>query len=284
MSDFLGVMARERLERVRRDAVSGPPARALRDEAEARRDARRPFDAALRRPADAPIRIVAEVKEASPSAGTLRVGYDPASIAEEYAARGAAAISVLTEPSRFRGSIGHLRAVRERVALPVLLKDFVVDERQIFEAGAAGADAVLLIVALLERPRLRDYAATIAALGMTPLVEVHERAEIDRAAEIEGGVIGVNNRDLRSLEVRRGHAEALLPLLPADRPRIAESGYRARAQIEALERAGADGVLVGEALLRAPTVADGFATLFGAEMPGGSAEAGRAPEEGKGAR
>lgn len=265
MTDFLAAMGRERLERVRRDAAAGPALAALRDEAESRRGERRPLDAALRRPAGAPLRVVAEVKEASPSAGTLRVGYDPAGLAVEYVAHGAAAISVLTEPSRFRGSIEHLVAVRERVPVPVLLKDFVVDERQIFEAGARGADAVLLIVALLERSRLRDYAAIAAHLGLTPLVEVHERSEIDRAVEVEGSVIGVNNRDLRSLEIRRGHAESLLPLLPAGRVRIAESGYRARAEIEALDRAGADGVLVGESLLRARTVAEGFAALLGKE-------------------
>jgi len=284
VSDFLSAMGRERLERVRRDSAAGPPLPVLRDEAEARRGDRRPFVAALRRPPGASLRVVAEVKESSPSAGTLRVGYDPARLAEQYAAHGAAAISVLTEPSRFRGAIEHLEAVRNRVAVPVLMKDFVVDERQVFEAGARGADAVLLIVALLERARLRDYAAIASALGVTPLVEVHEASEIDRAIEIKGSVIGVNNRDLRSLEVRAGHAESLLPLLPTDRVRIAESGYREREAIEALDRAGADGVLVGEALLRARTVGEGFAALLGPDWAGASGDGTGASPEGRAGR
>ncbi|MGE5176224.1 MAG: indole-3-glycerol phosphate synthase TrpC [Hyphomicrobiales bacterium] len=263
MSDFLRTIGRERLERVERDAARGPSLATLRGEAEARRGDRRPLDTAIRRPAGQRLRVIAEVKEASPSAGTLRVGYDPAALAMEYEAAGAAAISVLTEPSRFRGSIEHLARVRERVGVPVLLKDFVVHERQLFEAGARGADAALLIVALLASAQLRDYAAIALALGMTPLVEVHEAEEVDRALAVEGGVIGVNNRDLRTLVTRPGHAESLLPLLPADRVRIGESGYRDRAAIEALASAGADGVLVGESLLRAATVAEGFAALFG---------------------
>ncbi|HEX7079313.1 MAG TPA: indole-3-glycerol phosphate synthase TrpC [Candidatus Eisenbacteria bacterium] len=273
MSDFLATIGQERLERVLRDAAAGPPFAALREEAEGRIGERRSFEAAVHRTEGAPLRVVAEVKEASPSAGTLRARYDPVALAEEYVTHGAAAISVLTEPSRFHGSIEHLAAVRGRVPVPVLLKDFVVHERQIFEAGARGADAVLLILALLERPRLRDYAVIVEALGMTALLEVHDEHEIDRALELPG-VIGINNRDLRTLAVRPGLAERLLPRVPAERVRIAESGYRRRAEIEALERAGADGVLVGEALLRASTVAEGFAALFGTAEGGGAGEAG----------
>jgi indole-3-glycerol phosphate synthase len=262
MSDFLNNIVRDRLARVRQDADSGAPTPSLRGDAEARRGDRRPFEPALRRETGAPLRVIAEVKQASPSAGTLQTFYDPVAIAQEYARLGASAISVLTEPTYFLGSIDHLDRVRAAVPLPALLKDFVVHERQIFEAGARGADAVLLVVAALDRRQLRDFAALIVDLGMTPLVEIHEAREIDDAVSAPG-VLGVNNRDLRTLEMRSGHAESLLPLLPTDRVRIAESGYRDRGGILGLERTGADAVLVGETLLRADSVAAGYGALFG---------------------
>ncbi len=262
MSDFLNNIVRDRLERVRQDADSGAATPSLRGDAEARRGDRRPFEAALRREPGAPLRVIAEVKQASPSAGTLQTFYDPVAIAQEYAKCGAAAISVLTEPTYFLGSIEHLGRVRDAVSLPALLKDFVVHERQIFEAGARGADAVLLVVAALDRRQLRDFAALIVDLGMTPLVEIHEAREIEDAVSVPGA-LGVNNRDLRTLEMRPGHAESLLPLLPTDRVRVAESGYRDRDAILGLERTGADAVLVGETLLRAGSVAAGYGALFG---------------------
>jgi len=265
VSDFLAILGRERLERVRAEA-SRVPLATLRAEAEARRGERRSFLGALRRPAGARLRAIAEVKQASPSAGTIRPAesFDPAGIAESYAEAGAAAISVLTEPSRFRGSVDDLARVRDRVDLPLLLKDFVVDERQLYEARARGADAALLIVGLLGPKQLADYAALCLEVGLDPLVEVHEESELDRALSVPGAV-GINNRDLRTLEVRRGHAEGLLSLIPADRVRIAESGYRERAEIARLESLGADAVLVGETLLRRTDVKAAFAELFGAE-------------------
>jgi indole-3-glycerol phosphate synthase len=264
MSDFLHGIVRDRLARVRLDADAGQPTASLRGDAEARRGDRRPFESALRREAGAPLRVIAEVKQASPSAGTLQTFYDPVAIAQEYARLGAAAISVLTEPAYFLGSIEHLGRVRDAVSLPALLKDFVVHERQIFEAGARGADAVLLVVAALDRRQLRDFAALIIDLGMTPLVEIHESREIDDAVSVPGA-LGVNNRDLRTLEMRPGLAESLIPLLPTDRIRVAESGYRDRDGILELERTGADAVLVGETLLRANSVAAGYGALFGEE-------------------
>ncbi|HET9952635.1 MAG TPA: indole-3-glycerol phosphate synthase TrpC [Candidatus Eisenbacteria bacterium] len=259
--DFLAVIGRERLEQVRADAGRIPLA-ALRAEAESRRSERRSFLDALRRPAGARLRAVAEVKRASPSAGTIRESYDPAGIAASYAEAGATAISVLTEPRRFRGSLDDLARVRERVSLPLLLKDFVVDERQLYEGRARGADAALLIVGLLSAGQLRDYAALCGELGLDALIEIHDADELERAL-LAPGAIGVNNRDLRTLEVRRGHAEALLPRVPTDRVRIAESGYRAREEMERLETIGADAVLIGEALLRHGDVATGFEALFG---------------------
>jgi len=269
MSDFLATIVRDRLDSVRRGAGTGPSESTLRGEAEARRGNRRPFEAALRRTNGAPLRVIAEVKQASPSAGVLQTDYDPASLAREYARCGAAAISVLTEPSRFHGSIEHLELVREAVPLPALLKDFVVHEHQIYEAGARGADAVLLIVAALDAGRLRDFAALIVDLGMAPLIEIHEPREIDAAVRVPG-VLGVNNRDLRTLAMRPGQAESILPLLPGDRVRVAESGYRDRESIESLERIGVDAVLVGESLLRAGSVASGFEELFGKGTSGES--------------
>jgi indole-3-glycerol phosphate synthase len=259
--DFLAMIGRERLEQVRAEAGRVPLA-ALRAEAESRRGERRSFLDALRRPPGAPLRAIAEVKQASPSAGTIRESYDPAGIAASYAEAGASAISVLTEPRRFRGSVDDLARVRERVALPLLLKDFVVDERQLFEGRARGADAALLIVGLLSEEQLRDYAAISVEIGLDPLIEIHEAAELETALLVPGA-IGVNNRDLRTLAVRRGHAESLLPRIPADRVRIAESGYRTREEMERLEELGADAVLVGEVLLRQGDVKLGFETLFG---------------------
>jgi len=266
VSDFLATMARERLESVLRDA-SREPLAALRVRAEERRGEKRPLEKALRRAAGEPLRVVAELKQASPSAGMLQPTFDPVGLAKEYEACGAAAISVLTEPTRFLGSVEHLERVRGAVSVPVLLKDFVVHERQIYEGAGRGADAALLIVAMLAPDQLRDYATLILELGMTPLVEVHEEREIDGALAVPGA-IGVNNRDLRTLAIRRGHAERLLSRIPNDRVRVGESGYRTRPEIDALARAGADAVLIGETLLRAATPREAFEELFG---PGGEA-------------
>ena len=261
MSDFLATMARERLETVLRDA-SREPVSALRARAEERRGDKRSFEAALRRPAGTPLRVVAELKQASPSAGVLQPSFDPVTLAKEYEACGAAAVSVLTEPTRFLGSIEDLARVRDVVSVPVLLKDFIVHERQIYEGAARGADAALLIVAMLEAGQLRDYAALATDLSMSALLEVHEEREIDAALAIPGA-IGVNNRDLRTLAIRSGHAERLLTRIPADRVRVGESGYRTRAEIQTLARAGADAVLIGETLLRAATPREAFDELFG---------------------
>lgn len=271
--DFLTSVARERREQVKHDGKRISLAE-LRDRAEARSGDARGFLAALRRGAADPIRVIAEVKRASPSAGVLREDFDPGVLAEGYAKAGAAAISVLTEPSRFHGSIDHLVRARERVTVPVLLKDFVVDERQLYGARAAGADAALLIVALLPLTQLRDYAALASEIGLDLLVEIHEEREIERALTVEGA-IGINNRDLRTLEVRRGWAERLLPRIPAERVRVVESGYKARADLDAPAHGGADAVLIGESLLRAESPGDALRALMigagaGDSPPGGA--------------
>ena len=261
MADFLSTIARERRERLDREALHTPTVE-LRRDAESRAGDSRAFGAALRRPSGEPLRVIAEIKRASPSAGVLTEEFKPVEIGIEYERVGAAAISVLTEPLRFQGSIEDLRLVREAVSIPVLLKDFVVHERQLYEARANGADAALLIVSLLSPGQLRDYATLAREIGLEVLIEVHEKAEVERAIALEG-TIGVNNRNLRTLEMRRHHASGILPLIPADRVRIAESGYSAREEMRELERVGADGVLVGETLLKAESIEEAFATLFG---------------------
>ena len=263
--DFLAGMARERLERVRLDERRISTAE-LRGRAESMAGSMaRSFREALRRPPGASLRVIAEVKRASPSAGVLRGSYDPAGIAAQYEAAGASAISVLTEPSRFDGSIEDLERVRERVRVPLLLKDFVVHERQLYEARAHGADAALLIVAILSPAQQRDYTELMREIGLTPLIEILERGEIDRALQTEDAVIGVNNRDLHTLTMRRGWAESLLPSIPSDRVRIGESGYGSRAELESLERAGGDAALVGESLLRADAPGEALRALLGGE-------------------
>jgi len=262
MADFLTTIARERRERLEREALHVPTTD-LRRDAEARRGDTRPFIASLRRPSGEPLRVIAEIKRASPSAGLLKREFDPVAIGKEYQRVGAAAISVLTEPLRFQGSVDHLRAVRDEVTLPVLLKDFVVHERQLYEARAYGADAALLIVSMLGRTQLRDYADLAREIGLELLIEIHEKNEVEAALALDGA-IGVNNRNLKTLEMRRNHASAILPLIPADRVRIAESGYSARDEMRELERVGADGVLIGETLLKADSIEEAFVSLFGA--------------------
>ena len=270
MADFLTTIARERRERLEREALHHPTVE-LRREAEARLGDSRSFIASLRRPSGEPLRVIAEIKRASPSAGVLKQEFDPAAIGLEYERVGAAAISVLTEPLRFQGSVEHLRLVRESVSLPVLLKDFVVHERQLYEARANGADAALVIVSLLGAGQLRDYAALAREIGLELLIEIHEKSEVERALALEGA-IGVNNRNLRTLEMRRNHASQILPMVPADRVRIAESGYSAREEMRELERVGADGVLIGETLLKADSIEEAFVALFGAVPVKKSAE------------
>lgn len=194
--------------------------------------------------------LIAEVKRRSPSKGELATIADPAALARAYAAGGAAAISVLTEQRRFAGSLADLDAVRAAVGIPVLRKDFVVTPYQVAEARAHGADLVLLIVAAVEQPLLADLAAQVAQYGMTALVEVHDEAELERASSIASAgtlLIGVNARDLRTLQVDRRVFARLRPLVPPGALAVAESGVRGPADIVEYALAGADAVLAGEA-------------------------------------
>ncbi|MFC9064614.1 indole-3-glycerol phosphate synthase TrpC [Streptomyces harbinensis] len=216
----------------------------------------------LRRPgAGGGPRVIAEVKRASPSKGSLAPIADPAALAASYAAGGAAAISVLTEGRRFGGSLADLAAVRERVPVPVLRKDFVVDPYQVWEARAHGADLVLLIVAALDQPLLTGLSALAREVGLCPLLEVHDEEEAGRALAAGAGVIGVNARDLRTLEVDPGVFGRVAPLIPDTVVRIAESGVRGPADAARYAAEGADAVLVGEALVRGADPAAAVAAL-----------------------
>src|SRR6266481_3365316 len=205
----------------------------------------RDFEAALRPGPGARVRLIAEVKRASPSQGLFRADLDPIAQAATYAAAGAAAVSVLTDARYFHGSLDDLVQVRRAVPVPVLRKEFIVDEYQLWEAREAGADAVLLIVAALEDAALRDLLSAAKGAGLATLVEVHTAGELDRALRLGAPVIGVNNRDLQTLTTTLAPSLALLPQIPPGPIAVSESGLRT----------GADAVLVGETLLRADDVA-----------------------------
>jgi indole-3-glycerol phosphate synthase len=195
--------------------------------------------------------VIAEVKRASPSKGAIRANLDPAALAASYAAAGAAALSVLTDGPFFQGSLADLEAARTAVRLPVLRKDFVIDPLQVLEARAAGADAVLLIVAALEEARLRELLAVAREQGMEALVEVHSRAELERALGAGAGIVGINNRDLRTFRTDIEVTRQLLAYT-GGRTIVSESGIDEAATVRSLEAAGVHAFLVGEALLRAP--------------------------------
>lgn len=210
------------------------------------------------------IAVIAEVKRSSPSAGALAPIGDPAELATEYEAGGASMISVLTEARRFGGSLADLDAVRASVSVPVLRKDFIVTPYQIWEARAHGADCVLLIVAALEQQVLVSLRERIESLGMTALVEVHDEAEALRALDAGARVIGVNNRNLRTLDVDRGTFARVAPLIPSSVVRVAESGVRGPHDLLACAAAGADAVLVGEGLVKADVPRQAVADLVAA--------------------
>lgn len=212
------------------------------------------FAAALRR---STVAVIAELKRSSPSKGTLDGSLVAGSRAAAYAAGGAAALSILTEPTRFGGGLGDLRDARAAVELPLLRKDFITDEIQLLEARAYGASAALLIARALEPRQLAALAAQAVALGLTPLIEVRDTQELERAVEVREAVIGVNNRDLETLVIHPAVGATLIPQVPADRVAVYESGITDVRGVEAAAAAGADAVLVGSALstARDPVVA-----------------------------
>jgi indole-3-glycerol phosphate synthase len=210
------------------------------------------------------VALIAESKERSPSGGLLQRAYDPVRLAQRFAANGAAAISVLTEPEFFGGSLDHLQAVRAAVDVPVLCKDFVIDPIQVLSARAVGADAVLLIVGILDDGALRDLQALARRLSMHALVEVHSEEEVERALRADAIIIGINNRDLTKMKTDMETTVRLRSLIPDGRLVISESGIESRADVDELRRLGVDAVLVGEALLRAVDIDAKVRELSGA--------------------
>ncbi|MET1132485.1 MAG: indole-3-glycerol phosphate synthase TrpC [Aeromicrobium sp.] len=206
------------------------------------------------------VSVIAEVKRSSPSMGELAAIKNPAQLAADYAAGGAAAISVLTEQRRFNGTLDDLRAVRNEVGVPVLRKDFITTSYQLWEARAAGADMALLIVAALDQNALESLIDRARSIGLTPLIEVHDEAEVHRALEADADLIGVNARNLKTLEVDRTTFERLAPLIPDSVVKVAESGVRGPHDVIEYARFGANVVLVGETLVKGDdpraTVAD----------------------------
>jgi indole-3-glycerol phosphate synthase len=244
-----------RIAAVKRDEVAAGRARrdlaAIRGAAEAI-GAPRDFAGALqRRVAAGDAAVIAEIKKASPSKGVLREDFQPAEIAASYEAHGGAALSVLTDESFFQGSADFLAAARAATALPALRKDFIVDLWQVFESRAMGADAILLIAALLDDAQMRDFEAAALALGMAVLVEVHDERELERALHLRTPLIGINNRNLRTFEVALETTLVLLPRIPAGRLVVTESGIGAPIDVHRMRAAGVHAFLVGEAFMRA---------------------------------
>jgi indole-3-glycerol phosphate synthase len=246
------------------EAIAGSPARSL--------------HAALTQPG---IAVIAEFKRRSPSAGTLRDGAALDEIVGGYRRGGASALSVLTEEPNFGGSLDDLRAARDLCEVPILRKDFIVDEYQLIEARAAGADAVLLIVAALETDTLARLHNDARARGLEVLVEVHDRDELERALGVDARLIGINNRDLHDFSVDLGRTTLLRGLIPAGIAVVSESGIAAASQLRNLEREGVDAVLVGESLMRADDPERALRELIGEAHEARPGEADVEPETAK---
>lgn len=243
--DEILAVKREEIEQLR------PRRETLRTAALLRNDFRS-LEAALQREAGE-LALIAEVKKASPSAGVIAELFDPVAIARNYAQAGAEAISVLTDEQFFQGHLDHLGQIRSAVNAPLLRKDFILDEVQIIEAAAAGADAILLIVAALDDEKLVQLLEAAALYQLDALVEVHTLAELDRALDTEARIIGINNRDLATFEVDLGVTETLSEEVPDEIVLVSESGLRTAADVARVQAAGVNAVLIGEALMRAQT-------------------------------
>lgn len=230
------------------------------DRRAAARPPARDFTAALLRPG---LRVIAEVKKASPSAGVIRPDFDPAALATAYERGGADGLSVLTDERFFQGHLRYLEQAREAVGLPVLRKEFILDRYQLVEARAVGADAVLLIAEILPGERLKVLFDQATALGLHVLVELHDADQLSRVIDCGATLIGINNRDLRTFHTSLDHTLNLLPKVPAGRAVVSESGIKTHADLVRLEAAGVKGVLVGESLMRAPDVAAALRALRG---------------------
>jgi indole-3-glycerol phosphate synthase len=230
-----------------------------------RAPAPRDFTGALRRKTAAgKPAVIAEIKKASPSRGVLRESYDPSAIAASYERHGAACLSVLTDEQFFQGALEHLTRARAACTLPVLRKDFTLDPYQVYEARAAGADCILLIVAALDAPKMLELEAVAHELGMAVLVEAHDAGELEQALELKTPLIGINNRNLRTFETRLETTLDLVPRIPAGRMVVTESGVLTPADVRTLRKGKVDCFLVGEAFMRASDPGAELAHLFGA--------------------
>jgi indole-3-glycerol phosphate synthase len=236
-----------------------PHAAELRKQALLRNDFR-PFRAGLQRGNE--VAIIAEVKKASPSAGVIAAEFNPLSIAREYARGGAHALSVLTDETYFHGHLAYLRQIREQVELPLLRKDFILDELQVYESVIAGADAILLIVASLDNEQLSKLYNIAHACQLDVLVEVHDLPEMERALELGADMIGINNRNLKTFQVDLATTEALAEEIPSDTVAISESGIRDADDVRRVRAAGINAVLVGETLMRAKNVPEKIRELL----------------------
>lgn len=261
MSDIL-----QKIVAVKREEIAAAKARrsaaSLRDEAEARRDVRDFIGSLRERMAAGHAGVIAEVKKASPSKGVLREHFVPAEIADSYARHGAACLSVLTDERFFQGHVDYLQQARAACALPVLRKDFMVDEYQVLEARAMGADCILLIAACLDDAQMADLEAAAHALGLAVLVEVHDRDELHRALRLKTPLVGINNRNLRTFDVTLDTTLGMLPDVPADRLLVTESGILARDDVRRMRDAGVHAFLVGEAFMRADDPGAALQALF----------------------
>ncbi|MFQ5648412.1 MAG: indole-3-glycerol phosphate synthase TrpC [bacterium] len=220
-----------------------------------------PFGAALKRCES--VAIIAEIKRASPSAGRIREAFEPVEIAESYKANGATALSVLTDEKYFEGKLEYLRSVRQKVSLPVLRKDFMVDPYQVVQAHAYGADAILLIMSVVARSQFAELMAAAEECTLDCLVEVHNFKELERALSDEASLIGINNRDLSNFTVDLRTTEKLIEIIPPHAVVVSESGIKTPAEVERLSRAGIDAVLIGETLMRQEDVGEALREFTG---------------------
>ena len=262
MSDIL-----DRILKVKATEIAAAQARidlaAMRREAEQAAPTRG-FEAALRaRIAAGQAAVIAEIKKASPSKGVIRADFNPAEIAADYAAHGAACISVLTDEQFFQGSPEYLKAARAACDLPALRKDFMIDAYQVYEARAWGADCILLIVAALKLDEMKALEALAYALGMAVLVEVHDAAELELALQLKTPLLGINNRNLRTFETSLDNTIALLPRIPQDKLVVTESGILGSDDVKRMRSHDVNAFLVGEAFMKAPSPGAELARLFG---------------------
>ena len=261
MSDILDKIVAVKREEVAA-ALKQKPLAVVRADAESR-VLTRDFEGAMRAKIDAgQAAVIAEIKKASPSKGVLRAEFIPADIAQSYAEFGAACLSVLTDKQFFQGSVDYLKQARASCDLPVLRKDFMIDAYQVYEARAMGADAILLIAACLDDAQMADMESVARGLDMAVLVEVHDRAELDRALKLKTRLVGINNRNLKTFEVSLQTTLDMLPAVPADRLLVTESGILSPDDVQRMREAKVNAFLVGEAFMRADEPGEALAQLF----------------------